>query len=1508
MNSPSLLGNFNKCYYSGKLSGDPVAVTKQTAIDSKFSFDIWFYPTTNDYDLIAIDNFIKVKVVDNAIFIDGCEKNTINELDIIKDAWNNILCVCDSESLIVYIQGYECCRYCVKNLNFPSTLTSYTICNGFTGYIRSIRMYNTSIGDTTKYIYKTKYDAIEMPELLFWLDYSSENPRELVCDGDINIVLPGNFAIKKVSHGFKAGDATYAFVYAPEFNKDNGISLYFKLCLGDSNQEKQILFETADKYTIFLKKANEGFELHYSRGDFVYKLDCNNLHQNKLYAILISIDSVGNAVVHIKSSDGFFSARMDAAFEIAGYMQFGNGYDNSENKWLPFAGYILKAALYNKFFSDQDIGSFFNNDPCVYENDLVALYNFDLGMAVEMCLLSEIKARQDDLVLFEVPNGIEIYDSFSSPSLKKENYPSNDLLEPSIILDTVFEFYKKVYGLVPDNTALTYLKMYAPSWLICHKSAQKILFSHNLNEEDVIDLLMSFDAKSLAYLFSVGKLYSTDDQEEMRSCIAPTIISLSLINDLINVDNSPIKEIFDSLESLKKDYKCNVLNNNKVYDTLKIDNSESESFIEIYNLNTPSLNGSFSLTIWFYPESSSYSLISNVCDLYGFDVYVNDKHIDFIYFCGQERKTVSIDNVNITQNTWNNFSISYDNNTVFFYLHGLEICFLKIGSNDLLHSLLFRIGKGLNGYIRSLNFYSKAMNEDEIIACIHQSDIDSEFSNILTHGSCSINDISHVLSPNSSSIAKAENISFGQLDSGAFSIFARFFPLCRDHGKSVIISNGAFSDENSIILYITNEKYKNVSYLVLKVNNQEFYFSEISIYNDCWNDALVIFANDSMPCLYLNGELLKCSSGETVACNDEYSNEIIIGSCLQDTYPFNGYISSVAIFNRSLSEKEAFAFHNGSSLLYTDGLVAYYDFSSGIPSELISRSRIVGIDECLKITACTNDETEELPWHDIEKENPVINKRILLERDVILHLFSVYLEKAYDIKFDEKSLNTLKLHGSFGVPYEGAISDLIYSTKTASTDVVNALKALTPDFFNWFLEDAWLLEGGNTQPINKILRTRIISIVASVDNMVETGLINDIVTIIDEIKKNIEYVPEINIASLTFQHAPDDVTKSATYCRNVDNAINGAEWVKDRDYINPILYITKTLETVDVVVDISVVSKNIPKNNLVKISMIDANNEIFAEPATVEVKLEPDQSNYTIRLSSKHKMNKNNISCYNGEFHFVYCYYENDEKIRENISIASDFVFKIYSIPEMPNNPISIYKGNEDYYPIIELIDIILTTTQNYISDENPIKDVMQRLYNNPYLKFVPTEAGASNDMEKFSEVYHELVSEDDPAIRLETDVIFFKVNEFINTFRTASAEDGRLCVDSEVYALLLMYGFCLMGKDSVISHIIPFTDDNDNCENFKTNSLLSAGSDDASVFDLAYQAVVESGGLIYDASLRINTTEFLTELSFEKDEYNEEEGYVNKVFVSETYAMPGGITNDVSIKGMVCQITPVKN
>lgn len=392
---------------------------------------------------------------------------------------------------------------------------------------------------------------------------------------------------------------------------------------------------------------------------------------------------------------------------------------------------------------------------------------------------------------------------------------------------------------------------------------------------------------------------------------------------------------------------------------------------------------------------------------------------------------------------------------------------------------------------------------------------------------------------------------------------------------------------------------------------------------------------------------------------------------------------------------------------------------------------------------------------------------------------------------------------------------------------------------------------------------------------------------------NLSEVPSVNITSLTFQHNPSDPTCSAITSRTVNTPTEPPEWKTGDSSVKPLLYVSTKIQKIDISINVSLL--NTQNNTSVTLYLYNQDGSIFNGELSSTYSLVPGDNSITFSIPDPKIKNLTKITKYLSKLRFTFSC---NGQIQSN---EQNFLFELYVIPNVPVNPISLYQGNQDYYPIIDFINLfsIIESTQQ----GDPVQDIITQLHTNQLLKlkFQPID----NDMSKFSQIHHQLTPVDTTIKPLKTDVIQI---DFVKFFRELERTSTYLLVDSEIYAVLLMYWFCLFGIEAVVSHIIPYSEDNLGV--FNTKSLLAAGKTGLQPeFQLSSQAVVESGGLIYDASLAIPTQsgfELLAGLTFEKDEYNEQEGYVNKVFVDQTDAMPGGITNDISSNGMVCQITPV--
>lgn len=331
----------------------------------------------------------------------------------------------------------------------------------------------------------------------------------------------------------------------------------------------------------------------------------------------------------------------------------------------------------------------------------------------------------------------------------------------------------------------------------------------------------------------------------------------------------------------------------------------------------------------------------------------------------------------------------------------------------------------------------------------------------------------------------------------------------------------------------------------------------------------------------------------------------------------------------------------------------------------------------------------------------------------------------------------------------------------------------------------------------------------------------------------------LTVHAINFQHTPSDPSCSATYLRDSDGVISGDEYTSDSSGIKPALFIFDKLQEIKMLVRFFIndnIDGNASYNMKVRIQhpfLISSVTQAIVisgnagEVCTCEI----------IIPRSAIKFSKRSLSAYSGNFLIELSSGDIDYVTLLNKSA------KLYFLATRPTGDISILQEHPEQYPIVELIDLIVGEA-GFIGDYTQISP---KLYENEILCF-------DFNSTLYSVRQTEVVGD------LRISHINVDMKKLLNDIKIKK----NIAVASDIYAIVLLYGFWLCGQTANIAFVravyVGFDINNPSNSIIMEKHLEHAGSSHYPVGDNAsvrYHATVIDGTRVYDASVRMRKSIF---------------------------------------------------
>lgn len=824
-------------------------------------------------------------------------------------------------------------------------------------------------------------------------------------------------------------------------------------------------------------------------------------------------------------------------------------------------------------------------------------------------------------------------------------------------------------------------------------------------------------------------------------------------------------------------------NNSKAYGVCVFENAEKlQSYIDVNGIKSKNFQKAFSCDVWFYPTQNSYTLLSQSD---GFSLNVRNNKFNFTFADGQSVDAINTESEDplpkITMRGWNSIFVTYDGETISFYLQGCPIYSKRVGSHRVVSKddAAYKIGGDFTGQMRSVRIYNKALpntEEDyginryickydydkssmkELIAWIdfEQSEIKSVTGLSLQfhmHNVCYLDNAIQAISVTEHDYAYTIDTKLNPIATRGHqhAIFIKFFTSQSNAEKQVLFSNGDFYDNDAMIIYLSNiiDQESNATRVRMKIGQQDIEVpSEIGyIPNYTWNDLLVTFLesnNQITAYFYINGDLYGSASLAAPYNGKKGNGAVKLGNAFEmhddgnksTSNPFNGYITTVAIFDQTLidSNNHSFVgtckpsgFHNNEPFVYEPGLVALYSMEGSTPMDLISGKTIImhnnvqsagEIEQnintvCISVTGTNNPnlETEvykpSLPDYKKVAEKNSLSKRNQKNLDKLGKILSVYFSSVCGILLSEDNMK-LFLYSS-GKEF---LATELMSNISAGQKITGGM---TEEFIGGMTPNASGVFVGLAAVGTIAAGASIGSVVACSTGCVATCIagilfIVNLIIILDKIdpekpEPDPEVPEEITLTYQSFKIGAKSLegfnaAPTVSYARNevIRNSIEEPTWQPSCGIDgNPSVFIIDKLidGTIELKFFLRSVGEKAPKKARVTIEMIaTSNGNLFNKfTGTAEDCVVDSANTITLKSEKYNPPSEDNIYKYTTAY-TITC------TVNETPDSTLFVNLPMYSIPKRPRKPIGHGKRNAI---IVEFLDM-LSTSAGLMSSSNQLE------------------------------------------------------------------------------------------------------------------------------------------------------------------------------------------------------------
>lgn len=870
------LPSFKKAYYACEIDNTgplqesylEISETRWESLDPHhFSFDIWFYPKEKkEYSLLSQGSGLQLRVRRDGSLdfsypaVGGFSSSS--DFKVQKNCWNHIFFIYDANTIAFYLQGYRIYFGDVGSTSLIG-MGPLLIGQGFSGYIRSVRVYGEAVleKDFPKYLYQNDYAEESMPGVKLFLQCRmNEDGTQL----EVKDIGPSSFPVAlRGKCGAKMVTPAYVFdghacLEDPDESTNPGnfesgeFSIYAKIRFERNeagNQPVMSLFSNIYDLSTLSKGVNVYFYSLVSNCSFRIGAGIGRNGASGNIDILPERWTDIMVVYGQNSLTFYVNGELDSHFKdfyvesgLRGGVRLGEKTEGTG--MINFQGSVAKIAVFDKALSEDDVAAFHENEPFIYEDGLRALYSFDDGFgAVELLKGKRLNGALADfsqLVCVPISPLSSMYEYRTTREVPE--YTQEELYIASLLLNIFLMYYRGFYGLeAEDEKRETFLRYFASTFLDFFSNSalcEKISGAERVSPEDIVGLLKLFDVEKFSGMFSSLWLDTLQNRgEAIRDSILA--VSGSLARNQVfsgSLDSFSETERVSSLigEITKAINKEKPNDNKKAYYACRVDHKGTNKSIRIEGMD-PSLlrdGKEFSFDLWFYPDpgSEEYCLLSQEG---GFSCGVTKEGNFYFTYPSVDRIETSDEKFKVTNNAWNHFFFVYNEGVLTFFFFGTLFYSAEVEIETLVATSPFQLGKGFSGFMNILRVYRKAISALDIKKYLYQAELDEEktpeiaaFFDLVNWevklgkdvaaltlppvrpATCKLTNVINAYVPRKEGCYPIDQskVNLGSFSGENFSIYLRFYfnpEIEETNEKQILFSLGNFEDSNRMIVYIT---------------------------------------------------------------------------------------------------------------------------------------------------------------------------------------------------------------------------------------------------------------------------------------------------------------------------------------------------------------------------------------------------------------------------------------------------------------------------------------------------------------------------------------------------------------------------------------------------------------------------------------------------------------------------------------------------------------------------------
>ncbi|MEG0691820.1 MAG: LamG domain-containing protein [Oscillospiraceae bacterium] len=310
----------------------------------------------------------------------------------------------------------------------------------------------------------------------------------------------------------------------------------------------------------------------------------------------------------------------------------------------------------------------------------------------------------------------------------------------------------------------------------------------------------------------------------------------------------------------------------------------------------------------------------------------------------------------VTSRKWHHVAVYYDLFTLKFYVNGIPDGNTSIQLTTQDKGTTYLLGENLDGRIRSLRIYNRAIDLDTLLSEMYTpTDItelctDFDFSSnppvnhknpnqeIELNGRARITEAVPALYLEGTAYAQptlCKNINPGgkQIDPYTLQIF---FYISKNQFHQTIFVNGSHDSDAGIALYLrysSEEKsYRLCCLRGTDTKQENKLFSQTLIHSNTWNNVAITYDGQTT-ILYINGEKDVTDEKASPILTRMNEGNVLIGGMLESGKPtgtntFQGYIQRIDIWDKALTADEISNYSKDVPKSASDGLVECFDFTN----------------------------------------------------------------------------------------------------------------------------------------------------------------------------------------------------------------------------------------------------------------------------------------------------------------------------------------------------------------------------------------------------------------------------------------------------------------------------------------------------------------------------------------------------------------------------------------------------